>query len=155
MVGKVDDKKIVVVQALIIRDDSVLLVANRWSVGTVWSLPGGGCEAHETIEEALVRELNEETGLDVTMERIVSIHECELGPWMGVFVTCAASVAGGSLAPQDDEIAEAAFVDTSELKRRMTEDKISVPLLHVLKHPGGFHHFVTKAGETEAFCGCE
>ena len=46
--------------------------ANEPSKGT-WAFPGGRVEPDETSEEAIIREVMEETGLHVTIER-------ELGP---------------------------------------------------------------------------
>lgn len=50
------------VYAVIIRDDKLLLT-KQWDG---YSLPGGGVEKAEGLEQALERELKEETGLDVT-----------------------------------------------------------------------------------------
>ena len=49
----------------------VLLTRRRESGD--WVLPGGSVEQRETAWEAVVREVAEETGLDVAVERLVGI----------------------------------------------------------------------------------
>lgn len=50
-----------------IEKDHVLLVRrNREPMLGEWSVPGGAVETGETLEEAIVREVREETGLTVT-----------------------------------------------------------------------------------------
>lgn len=55
--------------AIILNEDEtqVLLVKRRDVM--VWVLPGGGIEPHETAEEALIREIEEETGFKVRILR--------------------------------------------------------------------------------------
>lgn len=49
------------VRALVVLNDSLLLVSND---GSFWYTPGGRIEHGENAEEAVIRELKEETGLD-------------------------------------------------------------------------------------------
>lgn len=54
------------VSAAIFRDGRVLIVRRaRAPAQGVYTLPGGGVELGETLEEAVVREVREETALDV------------------------------------------------------------------------------------------
>jgi 8-oxo-dGTP pyrophosphatase MutT (NUDIX family) len=48
----------------IILDGTRLLLVKLWPTGK-YHLPGGGIEAGERIEEALIRETHEETGIDI------------------------------------------------------------------------------------------
>jgi 8-oxo-dGTP pyrophosphatase MutT (NUDIX family) len=58
-----------VVQAVVVREGAVLLTERRTLRG--WELPGGNCEPGEAPEDALRREVLEETGFEVRVgERV-------------------------------------------------------------------------------------
>jgi 8-oxo-dGTP pyrophosphatase MutT (NUDIX family) len=61
------------VSAIIFDRRGRLLLQQR-SDGGQWGLPGGAVEAGETVAEAVVREVREETGLTVRPKRIVGVY---------------------------------------------------------------------------------
>jgi ADP-ribose pyrophosphatase YjhB (NUDIX family) len=56
-------------------DREILLVKHRKGSRQYWVLPGGRLEYGETFHECAVRELKEETGLEVSVERFLFMSE--------------------------------------------------------------------------------
>ncbi|MBX5451717.1 NUDIX domain-containing protein [Thermogemmatispora sp.] len=59
--------------ALIFDEAGRVLLVHRNDIDW-WNLPGGGMELGETVDEAVKREVREETGLEVTVERLVGVY---------------------------------------------------------------------------------
>ena len=59
--------------ALIFDEDRRVLLAYRRDIDW-WNLPGGGMEHGETVEEAVCREVREETGLEVEVKYLVGVY---------------------------------------------------------------------------------
>ncbi|KDA05146.1 DNA mismatch repair protein MutT [Microbacterium sp. CH12i] len=61
--------------AVITNDEDKVLLA-RWTEGrrVAWTMPGGGLEAGEDPEDAVRREVREETGYSVHVEELLGIH---------------------------------------------------------------------------------
>jgi len=64
-----------VVGALLVNDQGQVFVARFSKVAGHYAVPGGHVEYGETIGEALVREMREETGLTPTRYRLVRVGE--------------------------------------------------------------------------------
>ncbi|WP_406243163.1 NUDIX hydrolase [Tissierella carlieri] len=71
-------KKVNVVYCLIYNEESkqILMVYNCDSDS--WSMPGGAVEKDETLEQAVIREVREETGLLVKIKDVAAVNECFL-----------------------------------------------------------------------------
>lgn len=74
--GRLPQRQRVAAYAVIIRDGRILLsrLAARVTSGELWTLPGGGIEHGEDPRDAVVREVAEETGLDVTVSREARLY---------------------------------------------------------------------------------
>lgn len=96
-----------------------LLVVRRGRAPAIgaWSLPGGRVEAGETDAQALVREVAEETGLDVTVGDLVG---SVLRPPYDIR-DYACTVVAGQLRPGDD-VTDARWVTLAELRALLTTD---------------------------------
>lgn len=58
---------------VIVMDDKnrMLMVCQHHEERDIWMVPGGGIEEGESSLEAAVREVDEETGLDVQIEKLL------------------------------------------------------------------------------------
>ena len=99
--------------ALVEREGEVLLV--RPHGAEEFALVGGYPEPYETIEEAAVREVREETGLEVEVESILGSYSCDPMGRNLVLVVCVARVVGGDFRLQEEELAEGGWFPLDEL----------------------------------------
>jgi ADP-ribose pyrophosphatase YjhB (NUDIX family) len=81
------------VTGVVIEDGCVLLLDQDTGGGRSWSLPGGKVEPGETLAEALVREMREETGVEVEAGRL--LYVCDHVPAGVVHITFEARRVGG------------------------------------------------------------
>ena len=67
----------------------------------LWSIPGGRVEHGEYLSQALVREVKEETSLDVEVRELLGILEVPGDPHY-VILDHVAALVGGEASPGDD-----------------------------------------------------
>ena len=82
------------VAAVVVEDGRILLARHEKRGETYWVLPGGALEEGETLAQAVVRELREETGLVVTVGRLLFLSDGYRPEAEEVNVTFAAEVVG-------------------------------------------------------------
>jgi ADP-ribose pyrophosphatase YjhB (NUDIX family) len=66
--------------AVIVQDGDLLLTHWNENGRTGWTLPGGGLEDYETTEQAVVREIREETGYDAELRTLLGVDSLFLKP---------------------------------------------------------------------------
>jgi len=85
------------VTGVVIEDDRVLLLDQDTDAGRSWSLPGGKVEEAEPLAEALVREMREETGIDVEVGRLLYVCDHIRGDVHVLHITFEARRVGGTV----------------------------------------------------------
>jgi ADP-ribose pyrophosphatase YjhB (NUDIX family) len=120
----------------------VVVVRHRAGSRVYHLLPGGGVDYRETVAEALVREVNEETGLDVAVGRPLIISDTidPAGTRHVINVTFSAEVTGGSLAehPADPRVEAVELREPSGLRELDLRPPLAELILDVLADPEGF-----------------
>jgi ADP-ribose pyrophosphatase YjhB (NUDIX family) len=98
--------------ACIAQGDSILLVRQNYGK-RYWSLPGGSLEPGESVDQAAMREVKEETGLDVRLTRLVGVYS---KPDQAALAVCfEAEVLGGSIDEATDEVVECRYFSADDL----------------------------------------
>ncbi len=118
---KYPDRPYVGVGAVIVDGGKVLIVKRKSApLAGQWSLPGGGVELGETLEDSIVREMREETGLEIEVGPVIEVFDRITRDDGGdvqyhfVLVDYLCWPVGGELHASSD-VADARFVDPSEL----------------------------------------
>lgn len=116
---------------------SVLLI--RRTDNQLWALPGGAMEFGESVSQTAVREVREETGLDVEIIGLVGIYtdphhlvEFSDGEVRQQFSICfTAELAGGVIATSE-ESSEVRFVAPADLDRYEIHPSMRLRIDHAL-----------------------
>ncbi|MFJ7934931.1 NUDIX domain-containing protein [Sporosarcina sp. NPDC096371] len=128
--------------------DNVLLVKNKGRGASYYTLPGGAVEKGETLEEAAIREVKEETGLDVQLDGIFTVSEAffEERGHHAIFFTFIGKIIGGainiSIPEEIEEITWMApqlaeqYIHISSGFQGLIDSKMTVP--YILREAGRY-----------------
>jgi 8-oxo-dGTP pyrophosphatase MutT (NUDIX family) len=119
----------------VVIDDAGRILLHRRRDNGFWALPGGKMELGESVAECAMREVKEETGLDISITRIVGIYSdpkhvfsYDDGEVRQEFSICLAGrVIGGELGVSE-ESHEVAFVSPEEVAELPMVDSIRLRL---------------------------
>lgn len=120
---------------ILIENNSLLLVKQKLSNNKNWSLPGGRVEPGETLEQALIREMKEETGLDVEPIRMLYVCDVAASDNTVLHITFLTKRIGGEITLPTNEfdenpIHDVRFIPIDEL----TEYGISEKFVEIIKN---------------------
>jgi 8-oxo-dGTP diphosphatase len=105
----------VAVGAILVSDGALLMVQRgREPAKGLWSIPGGRVEFGEYLADALVREVKEETALDIEVDDLIGIAEVVGDPHY-VILDFGARIIGNDVPSPSDDVAEARWVTFDEV----------------------------------------
>lgn len=124
--------------ALIVKDDTVLLVKHQKEGREYWLLPGGGVDEGEDLNKALARELKEETSFDVRPEDLLFVCESIDHGGRHVLHICLKStiISGDLKVNPDNRLKDARFFSKNELKDLTIYPDITQNILDFLDGKG-------------------
>src|SRR6266567_629367 len=124
--GAPDANPLVVGSSAIVVDDENRIILQRRSDSGNWALPGGAMDIGESLADSAIREVKEETGFDVQIERIVGVYSdpghvfaYDDGEVRQEFSIClACTIKGGSLQVSSESTAVDlfAFEDVADMQ---------------------------------------
>jgi len=111
------------VAIIILNDENQVLLQKRADVG-LWGIPSGHIEKGETVSEAAIREVKEETNLDIRITKLIGVYSdpssqvftYPSGKVVHFITTCfLAEITGGELRCNLDESLEIKFFKLQKL----------------------------------------
>lgn len=105
------------VAGAVVREDGKVLCIRRQDNGH-WEPPGGVLELEERIHDALLREIREETGLEVEAGPLTGIYQNQPRSIVALVFRCHAT---GGILHTSHETTELEWLERPEIVERMTE----------------------------------
>ncbi|MFJ7247171.1 NUDIX domain-containing protein [Kitasatospora sp. NPDC098652] len=105
------------VARVVVREDGRVLAIRRADNGT-WELPGGVLELDEAVEDGVRREVYEETGIKVCVERLTGVYKNLRRGVIALVFRCSPE---NQIARLSDESIEVAWLTPDEVAERMAE----------------------------------
>jgi 8-oxo-dGTP diphosphatase len=129
------------VAAAVVRDDGKMLAIKRRDNGH-WEPPGGVLETGESLTDALVREVAEETGYTVSPGPLSGVYQNMNRDIVALVFRCHV-VSGGATA--SDETTQVRWLDQAEVREKMA-DAYAVRLLDAFDAETSAPHVRTHDG---------
>ena len=107
--------------ACISNEKGEVLLQKRSVDEDLWGLPGGAIEIEESIEEAAIREVKEETGLDIVVDNLIGVYSKYFTEYkngdkaQSILYVFKASIIGGDLVIDNKETFDLKFFASGEL----------------------------------------
>ena len=111
-------EKKVVVGGLVVKNGKFAIVREKKEeIAGLWNLPCGGLEDNEKILDGAKREIEEETGLKVKMEKLIGVHHNPNRYGMNVFkfIFLASVISGELHCPED--LHEVKWISLEDFKK--------------------------------------
>jgi 8-oxo-dGTP pyrophosphatase MutT (NUDIX family) len=116
--GAPEPNSLVPAVSAVVADDEGRILLHRRSDNAKWSIPGGRIELGESVADAAVREVREETGIEVDPVSLVGVYsdprsvvaydDGEVRQQFSICLAC--QRVGGSVSANSDESLEVRFV---------------------------------------------
>ncbi|HEV2296497.1 MAG TPA: NUDIX domain-containing protein [Tepidisphaeraceae bacterium] len=131
----------------VVFDDAGRILLQHRADFDMWGLPGGSIETGETLVESVVREVKEESGLDIEVVRLIGAYsepestttrypDGNLVHYVSLTFEC--RVTGGALRPQRGESKAVRFFDPNDLPQPVLRDHLPRIRDALAREPGAF-----------------
>lgn|SRR3712207_2373699 len=118
--------------ACITNENGELLLQKRSDKEDIWGLPGGAVEIGESIEESAIREVKEETGIDISVDYLVGVYSKYFTEYangdkaQSIFYSFKGSILGGDLCIDKCETFDLKFFAKDKLPKIFVQQHVDV-----------------------------